>query len=94
MIAASREPRVVLAKEQMSCDLAGEVAIVNLKNGVYYGLDAMGARVWSLLRQPITVPEICDSLIRDFDVEKPRLESDIRGFINELVEQGLVDVTS
>ena len=34
---------VVAAKDQVSCDLAGEAAILNMKNGVYYGLDPVGA---------------------------------------------------
>ena len=43
---------VVAAKDQVSCDLAGEAAILNIKSGVYYGLDPVGARIWSLVQEP------------------------------------------
>ena len=46
------ESRIALSKEQVSCDLAGEVAIVNLENGVYYGLDPTPRAIWELLAEP------------------------------------------
>jgi hypothetical protein len=78
----------------VSCDLGGEAAIVNLKNGVYYGLDPVGARVWNLLRAPITFAQLLDALLCVYEVERLRLESDMRGFLNQLAEQGLVEISA
>jgi Coenzyme PQQ synthesis protein D (PqqD) len=89
----SRESRIVLSKDQASCDLAGETAVVNLKSGVYYGLDSMGTRVWKLLHEPVTFAGLCESLIRDYDVDGSRLETDMRAFLCELADHGLVDIT-
>jgi len=50
----SPESRIALSKDQASCDLAGETAVVNLKSGVYYGLDPMATHVWKLLHEPVT----------------------------------------
>ena len=38
-----------VAGEVVATDLGDEAAILNLKDGVYYGLDPVGARVWSLI---------------------------------------------
>jgi len=89
----SEDSRIVLSKDQASCDLAGELAVVNLKSGVYYGLDPMGTRIWTLLREPLTFAALCRSVIQDYDVEGPRLESDMREFLSELADQGLVEIT-
>ena len=43
---------MVATKDQVSCDLAGEAAILNIKSGVYYGLDPVGARIWNLMQEP------------------------------------------
>ena len=83
---------IVLSSEQVSCDLDGEAAIVNLKNGVYYGLDPVGARVWNLLRTPITFAQLLDALLSVYAVERLTLESDIRKFLNQLAEQELVEI--
>jgi hypothetical protein len=88
----SGESRIVLSKDQVSCDLAGEAAIVNLKNGVYYGLDPVGARIWNLMREPVTFAQILDSLLHDYAIDRLTLESDLRLFVNQLAEQGLVEI--
>jgi len=87
------ESCIALSKEQVSCDLAGEVAIVNLKNGVYYGLDPTATRIWELLVEPRTFEDICSSMLRIYDVERPTLEADVRAFVGELATQGLVVIT-
>jgi len=92
MISLSNESRVVVSKDQVSCDLAGEVAILNLKNGVYYGLDPVGALIWNLIQAPTTFAEIRDALLDCYDVDKGRLESDIRELLDTLAEQGLVEI--
>jgi hypothetical protein len=68
------------------------MAIVNFDNGVYYGLDPTGARIWNLLSEPSTVDELCDTLARVYDVDRSTLESDVRAFVGDLAEQGLVEI--
>ena len=88
----SAESSIVLSKDQASCDLAGETAIVNLRSGVYFGLDPMGTHIWKLLREPVTFRDLCDALIDRYDVDGSRLESDMRAFLNALADHGLVDI--
>ena len=83
---------VVAAKDQVSSDLGGEVAILDLKAGVYYGLDAVGARIWSLIQEPTTVNEIRDILLEEYDVEPERCERDLLVLLRRLADEGLVEV--
>lgn len=85
---------VVAAKDQVSSDLGGEVAILDLKAGVYYGLDAVGARIWSLIEEPRTVNEIRDILLEEYDVEPERCERDLLALLRRLADEGLVEVRS
>ncbi len=88
----SEDSRIAVSEDQVSCDLAGEAAILNLKNSVYYGLDTVGASVWSLIQEPKTFAEIRDTLLGVYDVDKPQLESDLQALLTELAEQGLIDI--
>jgi hypothetical protein len=83
---------VVAAKDQVSSDLGGEVAILDLKAGVYYGLDAVGVRIWSLIQEPRSVNEIRDILLEEYEVEPERCERDLLGLLRRLAEEGLVEV--
>ncbi len=83
---------VVAAMEQLSCDLEGEAAILNLRDGVYYGLDAVGASVWKLLQEPRAVIEIRDALLEQYEVDPGRCERDLVALLSELAAVGLVQV--
>ena len=87
------DPVVVAARQQISCDLADEVAILNLESGVYYGIDAVGALIWNLVQQPRTMGAIRDALLDEYDVDPERCEGDLRAFLTELASAGLVEVT-
>lgn len=84
---------LVVSKDQISCDVAGEATILNLKNGVYYGLNAMGARIWALIQEPRTLAEIRDTLLSEFEVDAPRLEADLHKLMAELAEHQLIEVS-
>jgi hypothetical protein len=86
------ESRIAVSTDQVSCDLEGEVAILNLKNSVYYGLDPVAASVWSLIQKPKTFAEIRDALLDMYEVESAQLESDLQLLLGQLSEQGLIDI--
>jgi hypothetical protein len=88
----SRGSTVVAAKDQVSSDLGGEVAILDLKAGVYYGLDAVGARIWSLIQEPRTVNEIRDILLEEYEVEPERCERDLLVLLQRLADEGIIEV--
>ena len=86
--------RIVASQEQLSCNFGPGAAILNLKNGIYYGLDPVGARVWNLLQQPRTVAELRDILAAEYDADGVRLESDIRDLLSRLAENELVEISA
>ena len=83
---------VVAARDQVSCDLAGEAAILNIKSGVYYGLDPVGARIWTLVQEPRKVAEIQTAITEEYDVEPERCARDLTGLLEKLLEEGLIEV--
>ena len=85
--------RVVVSNDQVSCDLAGEAAILNLKNGVYYGLDPVGARIWNLIQNPVAVAEVRDAILAEFEVTADKAESDLLALLEKLDAEGLLQVT-
>jgi hypothetical protein len=69
-----------------------ELVILNLKDGVYFGLEDVGVRIWKLLQEPTTVPAIRDVLVSEYDVDTCRCENDVRSLLAVLVAQGLVEI--
>jgi hypothetical protein len=85
------DSRVKAATHQMTCDLAGEAAILNLQSGIYFGLDPVGARVWELVQQSTTVADIRDALLEEYEVEPEVVEADIKALLISMREHGLVE---
>jgi hypothetical protein len=83
---------VAAARNQVSCDVGGESAILNLDNGVYYSLNPIGARVWKLIEQPRRIEEIREVLLEEYDVEPGPCENDLLALLARLLEQGLIEL--
>ena len=82
--------RLVVSDEQVFTTLGGEAVILGLRDGVYYGLDSVGARVWALLAQPRSVAELVTTIVAEFDVTPERCEHDLIELLNDLAARGLV----
>lgn len=85
---------LVATKQQVSCELGDEAAILNMKNSVYYGLDPVGARIWQLLQQPTSISAIREVIIQEYDVTPQQAESDLRDLVEKLLAEGLVELTT
>jgi hypothetical protein len=83
---------VVAAKGQVSCDLVDEGIILDLKSGVYFGLNAVGAHIWKLIQEPKTVNEVRDALLEEYNVEFKRCEQDLIVLLHELAAHGLIEI--
>jgi hypothetical protein len=83
---------VVAAKDHVSCDLVGEAVILHLKSGVYYGLNTVGARVWSLIQEPKTVDALLVTLLDEYDVDSGRCEFDLLALLSELKDNDLLEI--
>jgi hypothetical protein len=83
---------VVAAQNQVSTGLEGEVVILNLQSGVYFGLKGVGARIWELMKEPTPASVICDSILTEFAVDRDRCEQDVLDILENLKNSGLIEV--
>ena len=85
---------VVAAVNQVSCEIHDEAALLNLDTGVYYGLDRMGAYIWRLLSNPISVRNLQEQIVREYNADATVVEKDVTDFLNEMQSAGLIDIAS
>jgi hypothetical protein len=85
---------VMAVADQVSCDLEGEAAVLNLKTGVYYGLDEVGASVWRMLDGPRRVDELVDALLGEYEVDREECQRDVIALLGELAVRGLVEINN
>jgi coenzyme PQQ synthesis protein D (PqqD) len=92
MTSISLDSVVCPAKDLVFSNVAEEVVILDLKSGVYHGLEEVGARAWELMAEQRPVREVRDRLLDEYDVEPQQCESDLLRLIEELKSHGLVEV--
>ena len=80
-------------KGQVSANLQDEAVILSLTNDVYYGLNPVGARIWQLIQQPISVGAVREAILAEYEVEAARCELDIAALIAEFKTQGLIELS-
>ena len=87
-----RRSIVLAAEGQVSCDLAQEVVILDVKSGIYYGLNEVGARVWNLIQEARSVSEVCAILLEEYEVDPERCEHELLLLFQDLATKGLIEV--
>jgi len=83
---------VVAAKDQFSCPLGDDTVILDLKAGLYFSLDNVGAMVWRLIQQPKTVKDVRRAILDEFEVSEEVCGRDLQALLNDLAERGLIEV--
>ena len=66
--------------------------ILNLKTGTYFGLDAIGTRIWTLIGELRDTDKVLKALLAEYDVEEARLRADIDELISQLVRHELLQM--
>jgi hypothetical protein len=83
--------RVAAGEDQVSCELEGEAVILHLAEGVYYGLDPVGALVWRLVEAgERSVAELARAVSAEYAVDPATAEADLVELLGELSARGLV----
>ena len=82
--------RLATSDDVVCRQVGGETVLLDIASGTYFGLDAVGARVWQLIEDDrCTLLETCDRIGAEYDVPRTDLEQDVLELAAQLVEHGL-----
>ncbi len=68
---------------------AEQAVMMSLAAGRYYGLDAVGVRVWELLEEPSTIAQLRSRICQEFEVDDRTCEEALLVFAQELIDNGI-----
>jgi hypothetical protein len=72
----------------------GEAIIINLVSGAYYSMQGIGGEVWSMIAAHRTVGSMLNEIVSRFDVSAEEARLDLDTVLGQLLEEGLVRVSS
>ncbi len=88
----TRSSQVRIPAQVLYRELGDETVLLDPESGVYYGLDAVGTRLWTLLTETPRVAAVHERLMEEFEVAPDRLWQDLTDFLAELEQKGLIHV--
>lgn len=91
-MAALPKGRIRAAPDVVFRELGGEMVLLNLKSGLYFGLNETGTQMWTLLMQLHEPGRVVAALEQEYAVSRAQLESDLRALLSALREKGLIEV--
>src|ERR1700733_10702694 len=83
---------VCWSQNQVSSELDENIVLLNVQSGVYYNLECVAARVWTLMQQSRCVADICDTIVKEYEVEPERCEHDVICLLNKAARAELIEV--
>ena len=83
---------IVISSNQVSTEVDGEIVLLNLSDGLYYGLDAVGARIWGLIQEPKTLAQILTALLDEYEVNPVVCRQDTLALLEQLAARDLIEL--
>lgn len=82
------------AEGQVSAEVDGEIVLLSVAQGKYYGLDEIGSDIWRRLEDRVRVGELCGSLASDYDAPLETIRQDVFGLLEALHREDLIEVAA
>ena len=85
------EAPIRIRKDVVFRDLEGELVLLNLHTGVYFGLDPIGTAVWRLIDGARSPSEIVTTMTAEYDVDAETCRVDLDQFLEALRANDLIE---
>lgn len=77
-------------EDMVSADLNGMIVMMSIDNGEYYGLNEVATVIWDRIEKSLSVEELVEELMEEFNVSQEQCEVDVIGFLEKLHEKNLI----
>jgi hypothetical protein len=71
-------------------DLEGEAVILDLTSGRYFGLNAVGTRIWMLLEAGTPIEQIVRAIAEEYEADAAQIDRDVKALIEDLSSRRLI----
>lgn len=88
--AATHDAVWQVSKNATWAGLDGEIVILDMENGLYFGLNKVGSAIWKLIEQQKTSSAIIASLLRSYSVDQATAVKEVSSLMSELEAKGLI----
>lgn len=85
-----KNTKVKLATEINVTELAGEKVMIDFATGKYFMIKGVGNDIWDMIQNQISVGEIVEKLLAEYDVTEGECYSSVCSFLEKLKELNFI----
>ncbi len=71
----------------------GDLVMMNISTGTYFGINPVGVMIWELLETPRTLQQICHHMMEKYAVDQETCLRDVRNFVEQMLRENIVCLT-
>jgi len=84
------EMKLTIPQQVISRQMGDEMVLLDLESGLYFGVDAVGQRIWEAFAEGRNVEEAVAVVVAEYEVDQARAQADVIAFVRNLVDRGLL----
>lgn len=88
----SNETLITQIQGNIVSDMDGEKVMLSINKGKYYNLGEIGGHIWELINEPLSIEQLVERLVEEYDVQKAECENQVKDFIKMLHKEELIEI--
>lgn len=84
--------KITISPEVLVQEVGGESVLLDLANEHYFGLDAVGTRIWQMMANLGDLRDVHRAMLDEYEVEDQCLSADLDDLVVKLADAGLISV--
>ncbi len=93
MVQALTPATIVCRKSDLlTAEVNGEIVLMSVQDGLYFGLNAIGSDIWRRLETPVQVAALCAALTADYQGQASVIERDVLDLLETLATKHLIEI--
>ncbi len=80
------------APDLLATELDGELVLMSIEKGNYYGVATTARSIWACLEQAKTLEALLDQLAGQYECPAGQMRADVLEFLEQLQREGLIVV--
>jgi hypothetical protein len=69
-----------------------DLVMMDVNSGNYFGINPVGAEIWNKMEEPVTIQEIINQLLAEYDIDEEICRRETLAFVQQTLERGFVKV--
>jgi Coenzyme PQQ synthesis protein D (PqqD) len=77
----------------LTAEVEGEVVMMSIEQGCYFGLDDIGSDIWHRIEPPCSFATLIDRLAADYEADRATIAADVQALLGRMAAQDVVRLT-